>query len=226
MSPLVEHEVEIKDEKGDTTESYKRLGEHAVNICKAMMKAEIQKGHYPYNAPPDVRLLLFKCHDEHIEEVFNIYPGGVESPNKDTFDILPKDKVEINGKYPLLFFECYYKKEIVYFAYGNKYIRNKQKYIEATKERFYVQVNEDKVDEFFEHFPLKPSSGLAIPIFDSRHEVVEWIGEMESVATKVFNMRFYDQLGTAIAIYFDDEIRETLEVNERRPERSSAATTR
>ncbi len=215
----VSKEVAISDDEGDITKAYRNFGEYSIESCKEVMRLEIQKGkgYFPYEAPPPLRFMLFKCHKNHIEEVFNIYPGGLEGAKKDTFDLHEGDKMVVGDKikYPHLLYECYYEKRTVFFAYTHQYIKGKETYIKETKERFFVDIHEDKIYKFFEGFALIPSSALAIPIFDNNPDIskreVKWIVALDAVETRAFKKTFYSILGGAIRSFYETQLRKTLE---------------
>ncbi|MHB9141796.1 MAG: hypothetical protein ACYC25_07985 [Paludibacter sp.] len=214
----VSKDVAISDDEGDIRKAYRKFGKYSIESCKEAMRLEIKKGkrYFPYEAPPPLRFMLFKCNKNKIEEVFNIYPDRLEGAKMDTFDLHEDDIMEVQVddkiviKYPHLIYECYYKQQTVFFAYTHQYIENTATYIKETKERFYVNIHDDKIKDFFESFTLIPSSALAIPIFDNKKEV-KWIVALDAVETRAFKTSFYNYLGGAIRSYFETELRKTLE---------------
>lgn len=209
----VSKEVILVEDEGDITRAYRDLGEYSVQACRDIIKNEIKKKKYGFAVPPEIRFMLFKCESKSIDEVFSLYPGGLIGSKKDNFPIGTIDEIKAADgiRYPHLIYECYYERQIVFFAYSHRYIRNTKDYIEETTQRFYIKKDSSEIDEFFESFTLKPSSALAIPIFDSTGVHVKWIIALDSVETKVFKTTFYDHLGTNIGTYFDYQLRKILE---------------
>ncbi|HAE41868.1 MAG TPA: hypothetical protein DCG34_02985, partial [Clostridiales bacterium] len=206
-------QVMISEEETETDivlQAYRALGRFSINVCNQIIKREIDTKTFPLAAPPSMRFMLFKCNDKIIEEVYNLYKGH-EDGKKSTFDTKPVDEIKRDDQYPLLFYECYYEKKIVYFAYGNRYIRNVEKYIAESRKRFYLDLDDEHAKELFAGFEMRPSSALAIPILGKQKDNVNWILILDTEEAKAFKQTFFGALGVAVETFFDDQIRGIIE---------------
>jgi hypothetical protein len=204
----ISKEVEIGDEENDLFQTYRMLGDFSVKACKDIIRLEIAKKKLALSAPPEIRFMLFKCDGKDIQEAYNLYinlAGGKPS----TFPVLSRDEVKKDEKYPHLIYKCYYEKEIAYFSYSVRYVKNTDRYIQETRREFYVAIDDPKIREFFDNLSLKPSSALAIPILDKGGDV-RWIVALDTEETRVFKESFFDHLGLSIRTFFETQIEEKL----------------
>lgn len=206
-------EVSISDEETDLLRAYRELGKFSINVCNDMIMREIDNATFTFDVPPAIRFMLFKCDGKFIEEVYNLYVN-LEGGSKSIFPIKPVEEIRKSGKYPFLIYECYYERDIVYFAYKSRYIKDVDKYIAESKDRYSLEISDAEARDLFNTFYMRPSSAIAIPILDKQDKEVRWILALDSEETRVFKKSFFGFLGVSIRAFFNTHIRDVLEATD------------